>query len=674
MKEIEKRISGLRREINLHDYNYYVLAKPTISDFEYDSLVKQLESLEKTYPELITPDSPTQRVSSDLSKEFPQVKHSVPMLSLSNTYNDDELIAFDKRVKEALTESERLQLEYVVELKIDGVSVSLSYDKGKLVRAATRGDGTTGEEITNNIRTIRSIPLVINENADDKIFRYPFEVRGELFMSIEGFNNLNKERELKGESTFKNPRNSTAGSIKMQDPKIVTQRPIDIFVYYLLSDDINFRSQSENLSLLEKLGFKVNRNYKVCRNIDEVMEFCNYWEKNRKQLPYEIDGVVVKVNNIRFQNKLGNIAKSPRWAVAYKFKAEKIRTKLLAVNWQVGRTGALTPVAVLEPVFLAGSTISRATLHNPDEIARKDIREGDFVFIEKGGDVIPKVTAVDFGARSSELRKIIAPEKCPVCKSKLYNPPGEVAIYCENTECPAQVKGRIIHFASRGAMNIEGLGEAIIDKLVDIGLLKSYADIYTLHQQKEDMIQLDRFGEKKVENLLKAIEESKNKPFEKVFYSLGIRYVGEGAAEKIVSHFKKLENIMKASSDEIEEVHEIGPSISNSIKRFFNDSHNIDIIGRLIKAGLKFESEYLTDKSNKLLEKSIVVTGTLTGMSREQAKKIILENGGKFVSSVSSKTDFVLAGENPGSKYEKAVKLGIRIIDENEFLKIISGE
>lgn len=672
MDQIENRIAALRKQISKHDNNYYVLATPTISDPEYDNLFKELKELEEKYPQYISPDSPTQRVGSDLTKDFPTVEHMVPMLSLSNTYNEEELYAFDKRIKDTLTENEKQNLEYVAELKIDGVSVSLTYENGRLITAATRGDGSTGEEITNNVKTIRSVPLTIDAGKNSEFSNTTFEVRGEIFMDIEGFKMLNKYREQSGEATFKNPRNSTAGTIKLQDPKIVSKRPLDIYVYYLLSTSIEFVSQSENLETLINLGFKVNKNYKVCRDINEVLEFCKYWEQRRKELPYEIDGVVIKINNLKQQEKLGSIAKSPRWAVAYKFKAEQSRTKLHKVRWQVGRTGALTPVADLEPVFLAGSTVSRATLHNIDEIRRKDIREGDWVIIEKGGDVIPKVTSVILEERSGDSVAVEPPEVCPVCSSELFKPSGEVAIYCENSECPAQVKGRIMHFASRGAMDIEGLGEAIVDQFVDLGFLTSFADIYNLKERKDEILDLERFGEKKVNNLLNAIEASKSKPFSKVLFGIGIRYIGNGAAEKLADNFNSIDALMEATEEKIESIHDIGQSISGSIKRYFSEPHNTELVERLKAAGLTFKQEKTEQKSDSLSGKTFVLTGTLVAMTREKAKEEITTRGGKLVSSVSSKTDYIVVGENPGSKYEKAQKLNLNILDEDKFLKLIS--
>lgn len=668
-KSPQQRIEELRKLIKEHDYNYYILAQPTISDYEYDQLVNELIQLEKENPHLITPDSPTQRVGSDLTNVFNPVAHRIPMLSLSNTYSEEEMYDFDRRVKEGLPKSEKV--EYVCELKIDGVSVSLRYKNGLLVTAATRGDGTTGEDITNNVRTIRSVPLSIRKPESIKLKLDDIEVRGEIYMEIEAFKKINEERELNGEKTFANPRNLTAGTIKLLDPQLVAKRPLKTFVYYLYSETDELTTHYENLKLLREMGFCVNQNYKLCRNIEEVMEFCNEWEDKRDTLPYEIDGVVVKVNSLKQQRILGNIAKSPRWAVAYKFKAKQAKTRLNKIIWQVGRTGTLTPVAELEPVFLAGSTISRATLHNIDEIRRKDIREGDIVVIEKGGDVIPKVVAVDLSQRPKDSHEVKIPSKCPVCNSNLYRPENEVAIYCENNLCPAQIKGRIEHFASRGAMDITGLGEALINLFVDLGYLKDYSDIYHLKEHREELIQIERLGEKSVDNLLSSIEKSKEKPFDRVLFALGIRYVGAGVAKKLADHFKSIDALMNASEEEIESIHEIGPSISKSIKRFFSDSNNIKLVERLKKAGLKFKSEEIKVTSDKLKGKSFVLTGTLSSMSREEAKEKIISLGGHVLSAVSKNTDYVVVGENPGSKFDKAQKLGIPILSEEEFLKMI---
>ncbi|RMD49784.1 MAG: NAD-dependent DNA ligase LigA [Ignavibacteria bacterium] len=669
IEDIQKRIEELRKEINRHDHLYYVLAEPEISDYEYDQLVNELKELEEKYPELITPDSPTQRVGSDLTKEFPPVAHKVKMLSLANTYSEDELLDFDKRVREGLPGEE---IEYVTELKIDGVSVSILYRNGIFIRAATRGDGTTGEEITNNVKTIKSIPLKVDLSVLPEVLHSEFEVRGEIFMPTEGFRKLNKLREERGEKLFANPRNSTAGTLKLQDPKIVAERPLDIFTYYLLGDEEFSSTQFENLNYLIKAGFKVNPNFKLCRNINEVIEYCREWEKKRPELEYEIDGVVVKVNSIEQQKRLGAIAKSPRWAVAFKFKAEKVKTKLNSITWQVGRTGAVTPVAELEPVFLAGSTISRATLHNIDEIRRKDIREGDVVVIEKGGDVIPKVVAVDLEAREETSLRVEPPVECPVCGHKLFSPEDEVAIYCINGSCPAQIKGKLIHFASRDAMDIEGLGESLIELFVDMGILNDFIDIYKLKESRDKLISIERLGEKSVDNLLSAIEKSKSQPFRRVLFALGIRYVGAGTARKLVDHFRSIDILMNASKDDLEAVPDVGPSVSESLIEYFKDERNRNIIAELKNIGLNFE-ESDSKYKNVLNGKSFVITGTLSSMGRNEAKEKILELGGKVVSSVSGKTDFVVVGENPGSKYEKAVKLGVKILNEKDFLELLNG-
>jgi DNA ligase (NAD+) len=667
--KIKLKIEKLREQIRQHDYNYYVLNEPAISDYEYDVLFNELVKLEQEYPELITPDSPTQRVGSDLTTEFNPVQHSIPMLSLSNTYNSDELLAFDKRIKESLEKSHEEKIIYVAELKIDGVSVSLIYTEGYFTLAATRGDGTVGEEITSNVRTIKSIPLKTQKVKYN--FGSRLEVRGEIFMPLEGFRKMNEERAKNGLKLFANPRNSAAGTLKLQDPKIVSSRPLNIFAYYLFEDNNQLGHHSEKLKALKELGFNVNPNYAVCKGIEKVLEFCEAWEKKRSDLPYEIDGVVVKVDSIEDQNILGSIARSPRWAVAYKFKAQQVSTKLNNVIWQVGRTGALTPVAELEPVFLAGSTVSRATLHNMDEINRKDLRIGDTVVIEKGGDVIPKVVEVILKKRGKNSKKIAVPEKCPVCDTPLYFPEGEVAIYCENSECPAQIKGRITHFAARGAMDIEGLGESIVDIFVDKGFLESYADIYTLHSHREELTNMERFGKKSVDNLLASIEKSKEKPFPRVLFALGIRFVGTGVAQKLVDTFSTIEELQDATQEDIENVHEIGPRISASIKRFFSEEHNQHIINRLKKYGLRFKHDQKKSENSYLNNMSFVLTGTLQGMSREKAKEKILQLGGKFVSNVSKKTDYVVVGENPGSKAEKAKTLGLKILSEIEFINLI---
>ncbi len=666
---VEKKIEELRNQIIKHDYNYYVLTEPVISDESYDKLVKELEKLENENPHLITPDSPTQRVGKDLTKEFNPVKHKIPMLSLANTYDEQDLFDFDRRVKESLPDSEKV--EYVVELKIDGASVSINYVNGFLKTAATRGDGTVGEEVTNNIKTIRSVPLKIDLSKEKKYKLKNFEVRGEVYMRISDFDKLNEEREAKGEKLFANPRNSTAGTLKLQDPKVVSARKLNVFLYSLISIDEEFESQEENLKLLSKLGFTINPQYKVCKSIEEVLKVCSRFEEIRDTLEYEIDGAVIKVNSMHQQKLLGSIAKSPRWAVAYKFKAKQAFTKLNAITWQVGRTGAITPVAELEPVKLAGSTISRATLHNYDEIQRKDIRTGDTVVIEKGGDVIPKVVSVVLSERPKKSQPTLPPEKCPVCNSKLFKPENEVAFYCENPECSAQIKGRLIHFASRGAMDIEGLGDALIDLFVDKGFITHFSDIYKLKDRRDELTKIERLGEKSIDNLLKSIEKSKSQPFSKVLFALGIRYVGAGAAQKITDHFNSIDDIIASGEEEISAIYEIGPSISKSIKQFFSDKNNLKLIEELRKSGLTFTSEKKVIVQSALTGKTFVLTGTLSAFSRDEAGARIIALGGKVTSSVSKNTDFVVAGEKAGSKLTKADSLGVKVLDENTFLKML---
>ena len=667
---IQKKIESLREQIREHDYKYYVLAEPSVSDKEYDRLYKELQHLENEHPELITPDSPTQRVGSDLTKEFKPVMHKIPMLSLSNTYNQKELFDFDKRIKDSLPGNEKV--EYVVELKIDGASVSLNYIDGKLKTAATRGDGTVGEEITKNIKTIRSIPIVLNKINSLPYGLKDFEVRGEIFMNLKDFNELNSERKKKGEKLFANPRNSAAGTLKMQDPKAVARRPLNSFLYTIVTLEDELESQEKNLEILKRLGFRVNGNYKKCSGIEEVIKTCDEFEKIRDELDYEIDGAVIKVNSIKQQNILGNIAKSPRWAVAYKFKSKQTTTTVKEIRWQVGRTGAITPVAELEPVFLAGSTISRATLHNFDEIERKDIRVKDTVIIEKGGDVIPKVVEVVLDKRSSSSKKTKPPASCPACKSPIFKPDGEVAYYCQNSECPDQIKGRLEHFASRSAMDIEGLGEALIDLFVDKEFLKTYSDIYILKNRRDDLIAIDRLGEKSVDNLLKAIEKSKQKPFDKVLFAIGIRYVGAGVAKKLANHFKSIYELINAKEEEVASIYEIGESISRSLKQFFTNKSNIKIIQELKKVGLNFSFEVSNSillSDNFFKGNTFVLTGSLSTFTREEAAEKIESLGGKVTTGVSKKTDYVIYGEKAGSKLDKAKSLNVKLMTEKEFVE-----
>ncbi len=666
-KKAQERIEELREKIRRHDHNYYVLAQPVISDQDYDFLMKELVKLEEENPDLVTPDSPTQRVGKDLTKEFRPVSHKIPMLSLSNTYDEEELIDFDRRVRENLPEGE--WPEYVVEFKIDGASVSLNYVNGLLKTAATRGDGLTGEEITANVRTIRSVPLRLNVKKNTKYSLDDIEVRGEVFMKIKDFEKLNRERETAGEKLFANPRNSTAGTLKLQDPSLVAQRSLNLFVYSLISTEEELNSQYDNLQILRELGFNVNPEVHLCKSIAEVIDICRTLEGMRSSLDYEIDGAVIKVNSLWHQRIIGSIAKSPRWAVAFKFKAKQAFTRLNSIIWQVGRIGTLTPVAELQPVFLAGSTISRATLHNFDEILRKDIREGDKVVIEKGGDVIPKVVAVIMDERSPQSKPVKAPRLCPVCSSVLFKPEGEVAFYCENSECPAQVRGRLEHFSSRGAMDIEGLGTALINLFVKLGYLKIYPDIYELKSKRAELVKIERLGDKSIDNLLGSIEKSKEKPFHKVLFALGIRYVGSGAAKKLADHFGSIEALIAASAEEIEQVYEIGESISSSVRKFFSDEHNIHNIMKLKEHGLKFESQIVVSRNSFFDNRVFVITGTLSSLSREDASEKIMKLGGKVTSSVSKKTDYLIMGENPGSKFKKAESLGVKILTEEEFLK-----
>lgn len=661
LRQIENRIIELRELIKKYDYHYYVLSEALISDFEYDSLYAELIKLEKENPVFVSFDSPTQRLSSDLTGGFPPVSHKYQMLSLSNTYNEGELLDFARRVRDGLPELEIP--EYVVEYKIDGLSVSLIYENGVFIKAATRGDGLIGEDVTTNVKTIKSIPLSVEGGGN-------FEVRGEIYMEKDVFEKLNLKRAQRGEKLFANPRNVASGTLKLLDPKQVSQRPLQIFVYSLLGES-NADTQWAALQILKDKKFRVNNYSKLCNSMVEVIELLSEFEEKREELPYEVDGVVIKVNSLRQQNLLGNVAKSPRWATAFKFKAKKAQTKLLQITWQVGRTGAITPVAELEPIFLAGSTISRATLHNFDEIKRKDIRTGDTVLIEKGGDVIPKVTGVNNqeGFIRNPEEKIL--ENCPVCNSKLNNPVNEVALYCENYDCPAQVKGRIEHFASRGAMDIEGLGSAIVDLFVDLGYLKNYADIYDLNQIASELKKIERFGEKSIDNLLSGIEKSKQKPFSKVLFALGIRYVGAGVAQKLALHFGSIEKLISANEEEIGSVYEIGPSISNSVVNFFRNDHNIITIERLRAAGLIFTEEKTEVEDNFFKGKSFVLTGTLITMSREEAAEKIVKLGGKTSSSVSKNTGFVIAGNSAGSKLDKANQLGVKILTEDEFIKLL---
>ena len=666
---IQKELETIRRDILDHDYRYYVLAQPTISDEMYDKLMVRLIELEHRHPEFITPDSPTQRVGGQLMKEFPSVIHTMPMLSLSNTYSEDEIRDFDRRIQKSLKNE---QYRYVCELKFDGIAISLRYENSMFVRGATRGDGTQGDDITNNLKTIRSIPLRLRHVNDAP---HTLEVRGEVYMNRNDFQQMNEERQLADEKTFVNPRNSAAGTLKLQDPKMVAQRPLNFISYFLHTEDISLISHHENLCLLKELGFPTSQHTKLCRSIDEVIEYWKEWERRRDELPYDIDGVVVKLDSLHQQERLGAVAKSPRWAVAFKFASRQAETRLIDIRLQVGRLGTMTPVADLEPVFLGGSTVSHATLHNEDYIRELDIRSGDIVVVEKGGDVIPKVSAVVKKKRPHGSKPFKFPNECPECRSRLFRPEGEANYYCENSDCPAQVKGRIEHFASRGAMDIEGLGEAIVDQFVHLGFLKNCADLYHLHTQKSVLLSLEGWGEKSVQNLLDAINGSKKRHFGRVLYALGVRHIGASIAQLLVDNFPTIEQLVAASENDLQFVQGVGPRIAKSVIRFFADRHNQRMVHRLKKAGVQMSSTKKYFRSfQQFSGKNFVLTGTLTSMTREEAKEKIESLGGKVVSSVSKNTNFVIVGSEAGSKREKAKTLGILLLDEQKFLTMLQSE
>ncbi|MDO9581329.1 MAG: NAD-dependent DNA ligase LigA [Bacteroidales bacterium] len=661
-REVIKRIKKLRETINYHNYRYYVLNQPVISDYEYDKLMEQLIDLEKEYPELITPDSPTQRVGGEPVEGFLPVEHVPPMLSLNNTYSEEEIISFHNRIKKTLGE----ESSYTLELKIDGVAVSMVYRNFVLFKASTRGNGSVGDEITQNIKTICSIPLRLI--TDDRRLKN-LEVRGEVFMPKEAFIELNKEREKSNLALFANPRNASAGSLKLLDPKEVTKRKLDIFIHSVPQPVEGIDSHFTMLKILRKAGLKTNPYTRYCKTIEDVLKYRVEWENKRKNLSYEVDGIVIKVDKFSHQRELGSTDKSPRWAIAYKYPAEQATTRVVDIVPQVGRTGIITPVAVLEPVFLSGSTISRATLHNADEIARKDIRIGDNVFIEKGGEVIPEVIKSIPEARTGKEKLFEMPERCLSCGSKIVRYEGEVAYRCINAGCPSQVKGRIIHFAARNAMDIDGFGEKLVNILVDKGLVKNYADIYFL--KKEDLLLLERMAEKSVSNLLNAIEESKGRSFDRVLFALGIREIGSHTAKLLASHFQTIERLENARYDELVQIPEIGPVATESIIKFFSDHENRMIIKRLKEERVNMGKEEKEETPKPLFGKTFVLTGTLSKYTRDDATRLIESLGGRVSSSISSKTDFVIIGESPGSKYEKAKELGVKTITAEEFIKMI---
>ncbi|WP_302533996.1 NAD-dependent DNA ligase LigA [Phocaeicola coprocola] len=667
MTDIE-RIDQLREELHVHNYNYYVLNAPVISDLEFDKLMRELQDLEALHPEYYDPNSPSVRVGSDLNKNFTQVEHKYPMLSLGNTYSQAEVTEFYERVSKSLNE----EFELCCEMKYDGTSISLTYEDGKLVRAVTRGDGVRGDDVTDNVKTIRSIPLVLHGEG------YPknFEIRGEILMPWNVFEELNRERELREEPLFANPRNAASGTLKSQNSAVVANRKLDAYLYYLLGDNLPHDGHYENLQEAAKWGFKISHISRKARTLQEVFDFINYWDVERKNLPVATDGIVLKVNSLRQQRNLGYTAKSPRWAIAYKFQAERALTKLEKVTYQVGRTGAVTPVANLDPVQLSGTVVRRASLHNADIIASLDLHIGDMVYVEKGGEIIPKITGVEVSARPAGSEKVTFITHCPECGSELVRYEDEAAYYCTNeTACPPQIKGKIEHFISRRAMNIEGLGPETVDLFYQEGLIHDIADLYTL--QTADICRLERMGEKSAENIIQGIERSKEVPYERVLFALGIRFVGETVAKKVAKAFRSIEALASANLDDLIHVDEIGEKIAGSIIQYFANEKNRILVERLRQSGLKLEAdeEDLSGYSDKLKGMSIVISGVFARHSRDEYKALIEKHGGKNVGSISKKTSFILAGDNMGpSKLEKAQQFNIPIKDENEFLAMIEEE
>lgn len=678
--EAKKRIEKLTTEINHHNDLYYQKNKSEISDREFDALLEELIKLESQFPDCRLPDSPSLRVGGTISKDFKTVTHKYPMLSLGNTYSKEELTDFDGRVAKGLDGE---AYEYFCELKFDGVSISLLYENGILTKGVTRGDGVRGDDVTVNVRTIRSVPLSIRKVKDyvSKVTKgqptYPayFEVRGEVFLPKKEFERLNKEREDIGEETYANARNTSSGTLKMQDSKIVANRRLDCFTYYLLGEDLGVETHEESIKQIESWGFQVSPTYKKCKTLAEVFKYIDHWETRRQDLPLETDGVVIKVNSLDQQRGLGFTAKSPRWAIAYKYKSESMSTRLNGITYQVGRTGAVTPVAELEPIFLAGTTVKRASLHNANEIARLDLRIGDFVFVEKGGEIIPKVTGVDLPKRSPANKPVKYITKCPECSTPLVRQEGEAAYYCPNDHgCPPQITGRIEHFIQRKAMDIDSLGEMTIKSLFDLDLLRTPADLYDL--KAADVMRLEGFKELSTKNLLGGIAQSKATPFEAVLFAIGIRHVGKTVAEKLGRHFKTMDNLAKATREEVLEAPEVGEIIADSVVGFFKDKDNRKEIERLRKAGLQFTSTFKEAEkvSDALGGKSFVVSGTFEHYERDEIKDVIVAHGGKVLSGVSAKLDFLVAGENMGpAKREKAEKLGIKIISESEFQRMLKG-
>ena len=661
---IEEQIQKLRKELSEHNYNYYVLDSPTISDYEFDLKLQELQSLEAKYPEFYDANSPTQRVGGEVTKSFETIPHEFRMYSLDNSYSKEDLNDWETRIKKLIDGD----IQYTCELKYDGASISLTYENGLLVRALTRGDGFQGDDVTANVKTIKSVPLKLKGDFPQK-----FDIRGEIVLPFEGFHKMNEERIEIGEEPYRNPRNTASGSLKLQDSAEVARRPLDCLLYHLIGTNLGVQTHFESLEKARQWGFKVPNAAKSLSSLNEVFEFINYWDTHRHDLPYETDGVVIKVNSLAQQEELGYTAKSPRWAMAYKFKAEQVSTKLNSISYQVGRTGAITPVANLEPVELAGTIVKRASLHNADQIEKLDIRVGDEVFVEKGGEIIPKIIAVDLSKRKSDSKQTVYITHCPECQTALVRQEGEAQHYCPNYNgCKPQIIGRIQHFISRKAMDIEGLGGETVALLVNAGLINNYSDLYEL--TKEQVIPLERMAEKSADNLVEGINKSKSIPFERVLYALGIRYVGETVAKKLAKHYKSIEALSIATQNELIEVDEIGVKIAESVQAFFRSEPNIKIIDRLKQFGLQLEisAKQLEGQSDKLKGEIIVISGVFETLSRDELKKLIEDNGGKVSSSISSKTSFIVAGDNMGpSKKLKAEQLNISLINEHEFLQKI---
>lgn len=660
---VKERIEELRRELNYHNHKYYVENAPEISDYDFDMMMHELQRLEQEHPEFDDPNSPTKRVGSDITVDFKTVPHRFPMLSLGNTYSLDELHDFINRI-----EKEIGQTEFVCELKFDGTAISLTYENGRLIQAVTRGDGTYGDDVTANIRTIRAIPLVLQGND------YPalFEIRGEILMPYASFDKLNAEREANGEPLFANPRNAAAGTLKQQSSAVVARRGLDCTLYQLAGDNLPYASHWDNINKAREWGFKVSEHMRICRSVDEIDAYIRHWDEARKHLPFPTDGVVIKVNRYADQRALGFTAKAPRWAVAYKFKAEQALTTLLSVDFQVGRTGAITPVANLEPVLLAGTTVKRATLHNAEQIALLDIRVGDKVYVEKGGEIIPKITGVELSERPADSKPFEYITNCPECGTPLVRYEGEAKHYCPNqSHCRPQILGRIIHFIRRKAMDIDGLGEETVELLFESGLIRNMADLYDL--KAAQLAVLPRLGEKSAENIIRSIETSKQVPFHRVLFALGIRFVGETTAKYLAAHFRSLDAVMNASSEELVQAEEVGPKIAEAIADYFADEDNRRIIERLRSAGLQFEAEAKERRSDMLAGKNFVISGVFENHSRDQLKEMIEAHGGKNLAAVSANVDYIIAGRNMGpAKLQKAEKLGIKLISEDEFEEMIA--